>query len=348
MEGHKGGLSEIVYGDVISSPWNGTAYAAGEQIVFQLALTYPVDRPESLVLPFWLGDGAEHRREAELIDSQNTGFYFMLFAYTVVPSDTDTDGIYISADPLGDNAGGDLHFQGDAAVPAHTRLAANQLPSDQSVDGSRSSACGEVLCSNLTVDIDESGFGGTTIRGDPAVPYEPSGAASTLTFEYASKLHILSYVVIFDLGRDDSLSVNFSSEIAQALVNRGAFDIDGTRFLLMEADDAYSDDDNAYFGWNNPGLTWSDNDVLDVKIVETATATFDAATYTHTEGDTFDVTVTLGEAFTNALTLPIKVEANGGATEEDYSFQHRRTGLRPRRHREDVHRHGHRRHGGRR
>ena len=75
----------------------------------------------------------------------------MTFAYTVESGDTDTDGIYIGTDPLGDNAGGDFHFEGNAAVPAYTGLAANQLPVDQSVDGSRSPACGEVFCSNVTV-----------------------------------------------------------------------------------------------------------------------------------------------------------------------------------------------------
>ena len=320
LVGHEGAISEIVYGDVISSPEDGSAYAAGERVVILLAFSHPLDHPESLGLTFWLGDGAEHRREAQLFDLSDRGLYFMAFGYTVGSGDTDTDGIYIGTDPLGDNAGGDFHVEGNAAVPAYTGLASNQLPSDQSVDGSRSRACGEVFCSNVTVGLGAGTIRGFAIYRRPIYPYEPLGAASTLTFEYVNKLHILSFLQVYDTGDGDVLHVNFSSEIAQTLANRGAFDIDGTRFLLSEADDTYSDGTNAYFAWNNPGLTWADNDVLDVKIVETATATFDAATYTNTEGDTFDVTVTLGEAFTNALTLPIKVTPSGGAIEADYSL----------------------------
>ena len=76
--------------------------------------------------------------------------------------------------------------------------------------------------------------------------------------------------------------------------------------------------DNSY--GLTPGLTWSDGDEIDAKLIETATATFNAATYTNTEGDSFDVTVTLDEAFVEpTVTLPITVTANGGAVEADYS-----------------------------
>lgn len=65
-------------------------------------------------------------------------------------------------------------------------------------------------------------------------------------------------------------------------------------------------------------MTWAEGDVVDVKLIETATATFDSATYSGTES--VDVTVTLGEAFTNKLTLDINVETSGGATGADYSL----------------------------
>ena len=55
LSGHQGATPEIVYGDVISSPEDGAAYAAGERIEMLYAFTRPVDVPESLVLPFWLG-----------------------------------------------------------------------------------------------------------------------------------------------------------------------------------------------------------------------------------------------------------------------------------------------------
>ena len=89
-------------------------------------------------------------------------------------------------------------------------------------------------------------------------------------------------------------------------------------FPLSEAD--YISFGGATFEWQFPGLTWMEGDEIDVKLIETATTTFDAASYTKTEGDTFDVTVTLGDSFENTLTLPIVVAHNGGATEADYSI----------------------------
>ena len=68
-------------------------------------------------------------------------------------------------------------------------------------------------------------------------------------------------------------------------------------------------------------IIWRPGDRVPVRIVESpVTATFDAASYEKTEGDTFDVTVTLGASFLNGtFTLPVSVTPNGGATEADYS-----------------------------
>ena len=68
------------------------------------------------------------------------------------------------------------------------------------------------------------------------------------------------------------------------------------------------------FQWSDPVLPWAAGDEIDVKLIETATATFDAASYAKTEGDTFEVTVTLGDPFANTLTLPIegRRERRGG------------------------------------
>ena len=151
---------------------------------------HPVDFPESLVLPFWLGDGAEHRREAELIGSYEVLNHYLVFAYTVRYGDTDTDGIYIGTDPLGDNAGVEFHSEGSAAFPAYLRLGANQLPVAQSVDGARSRVCQDVLCSTVIAEAVKV----TTVGVAPAiltsyVPYAGLGEASAITFEYDGEDH---------------------------------------------------------------------------------------------------------------------------------------------------------------
>ena len=75
------------------------------------------------------------------------------------------------------------------------------------------------------------------------------------------------------------------------------------------------------YTWSTTGLRWNVGDRNLMRIVEMpVTATFDAASYGADEGNTVDVTVTLGASFeTKTVTLPIEVTANGGATEADYS-----------------------------
>ena len=199
LSGHQGATPEIVYGEVISSPEDGTAYAAGERIEMLYVFSREVDFPESLALPFWLGNGAEHRREAEFVESYQAGFGFLFFAYTVRSGDTDTDGIYIGADPIGDNAGAVWHTVGSAVVPAHTRLAAKQLPAGQSVDGSRSRSCAEVFCSTMTIGKDPDvtlgplGYSST----DTALPYATLGETSAVTFEYDGEEHLLLLLELY-------------------------------------------------------------------------------------------------------------------------------------------------------
>ena len=98
-----------------------------------------------------------------------------------------------------------------------------------------------------------------------------------------------------------------------------ALSVDERVFLLSDAD--YIASGRLLFpSGYTPGLTWAAGDEIDVKLIELATASFEEAIYPKTEGDSFDVTVTLDEAFVQTtVTLPITVTANGGAMEADYS-----------------------------
>ena len=167
-----------------------------------------------------------------------------------------------------------------------------------------------------------------TIGGTPAkalgysittndLPYVLLGEASATTLEYDGEEHLVLFLKQKRSGSSNEiLEVNFFNALPQPLVDRVGFDLGGRRFLLSEADV----EANPYFSWNTPGFTWAPNDEVDVKLIETATASFDAATYDRTEGDSFDVTVTLDEAYVETTqTLPVTVTANGGATEADYS-----------------------------
>ena len=318
VSGHRGSIPYLIYGDVVSSPPNGSAYAAGDRIDMLFVATRPMDYPDGLTVPFWLGNGAEHRREARLVTGLFIDFEYLFFSYTVQPGDTDADGIYIGADPLGDNAGIDFHAADIPAVTAYLRLAANQLAASQSVDGSGSRTCQEVLCSTVRSGVAAgnrySGFSIFDLVGN--YPFVTLGASSAWSFEYGGEADGVVEVALDQ--DDDELELEFLYGLPSSRYDRLALSVDGTVFLLSEADDIASG--GFSFEWDTPGLTWAEGDEIDVKLIETATATFDAASYTKTEGDSFDVTVTLDEAFVQTtVTLPITVTANGGAMEADYS-----------------------------
>ena len=158
MRGHAAGIPSWFRADVVSSPANGMAYAAGERIEIRYLFPDGVDIPEDLVVPIWLGDGAEHRREATLWsvhgptrDHPNSAFYGFMVAYTVQPGDTDTDGIYIAANPLGDNADVGFTLSGHDDVPADLMAPAMQLGTEHAVDGSNAYDCLDAHCSTMVV-----------------------------------------------------------------------------------------------------------------------------------------------------------------------------------------------------
>ena len=227
------------------------------------------------------------------------------------------DGIYIGADPLGDNAGIDFHAEDVPAVPAYLRLAANQLAASQSVDGSGSRTCQEVLCSTVRSGVAPGDrFSGYSIyKRVSQYPFLTSGASSAWSFEYGGEEDAVVELVLDQ--DDDQLEFALLDGLPGSLHARLALSVDETVFLLSEADSISFD--GRYFKWDDPDLTWAEGDEIDVKLIETATATFDAASYAKTEGDSFDVTVTLGDSFVSTLTLPIVVAGNGGADATDYT-----------------------------
>ncbi len=315
MEGHPEAVRELTDVVVVSSPADGVAYTAGEQIEMLFTFNDPVEIPDSTVATFWLGEGKEHRREAALIG--NPLGYTSLFAYTVQPGDIDADGIYIGADPLGDNAGVDVHADDDPLVPADLSLPAKQLPAGQAVDGSRARACPEVLCSTMTVGRDGTSFGSDFISLQQYYPYEYLGRLNARTIAYGESVAAVRALISYPVSRSQPMYIAFVSDVPQSFLDRGALVLDGTRMILSEADSVFSH----YVEWDDLELGWEDGDEVDLKLIETATASFDAATYQATEGDDVEVTVTLDEAFLETtVTLPITVTGGGGATEADYTL----------------------------
>ena len=65
--GHTTEALRILAADIVSEPYNGTAYAGGENIEVRIFLSGPVRvLTTPLTVPLHLGEGAENRRETRL------------------------------------------------------------------------------------------------------------------------------------------------------------------------------------------------------------------------------------------------------------------------------------------
>ena len=323
LEGHPVSIPELLYGNVISSPRNGTSYTEGERIELLFVMSRAVADTEIMSVPLFLGTGAQHRREATfVVDDEITGHITtFLFAYTVKSMDIDADGVLIPANPLGENAYANITLRGNTEVPADLRFPANQLDSSHAVDGSSPRVCQELLCTTV-IGASLAQATRTAFRLDSFLtfyPYTPFASSHGISFKYGNGEYAITQIDYRERQEGNSLSVFVYTEIPQSPAERWEF-IFGNNRYLYDPSYAFNGRDLALF-LTYDGPAWTDGDELDVKILETSTPSFANATYEATEGNTVDVTVTLDQALVETtVTLPITVTANGGATEADYTL----------------------------
>ena len=207
----------------------------------------------------------------------------------------------------------------------------------QTVEGSQTLGCEEVYCGYVTVSafsafpFRETGYD-TTIDEATTV-----GKISRRQFTYAGQEYFIhKNGVYFDdptLGGDGTygVSIRLAQLPSEQARQRLAWEASGTTLAFADASifsfpaptsEEGGIETDVFLSWTPPDdIIWNPDDRVLVKLVELpVTATFDAASYEKTEGDTFDVTVTLGDSFeTKTVTLPVTVTDNGSATEADYS-----------------------------
>ena len=338
VQGHEHVNPFITHAEIISAPEDGMSYKAGERIEVLFAFSNLVSGTFPATADLWFGIGAVQRREASLVAEYTQGFFHhAIYAYTVQSGDADTDGILLGENPLGRNADFALAsapptFGVAAHVPVDLTLSSTQLGAGQLVDGSQERACVEVACIELTVEVEVNPYDdrllGFNLLSDD-LPFEYRGALSVNTFSYKGTSSSFLRVDIIEpsdefeycglecvLISDPFLAVTTFPAITSVVDRLGFVEVDGAVFHISEADTGFS---GTAFWWTNPGFTWSDGDIVQIKLIENATASFDMASYTENEGDSFDVTVTLSDSFENTRTLPVVVTPNGEATEADYS-----------------------------
>ena len=342
--GHVGAVPFLLGGEIISSPEDGIAYKAGERIeayFYTSRNTGDTGHPSEAVL--WLGNSKEHRRVARLAGAlwEKYESTRLLYSYTVQSGDADTDGILLGENPLGRNADADF-VDSESGIPYDLSLPETQLGTDQAVDGSQLHACVEIRCLSLSTErlheqvdflpppfeiIYTGHFTGFTMNRDTYFDPNPYyGEISGAAFRYVGTEYIIedlgSYRGFDPIGGNTDINYNviyikLSPIVSQVAIDRLALDIDGR---IYRWSDASLLEDRSLLLWiADEDVIFMDGQTVAVKLIETATATFDAASYTKTEGDSFDVTVTLGDPFVNTLTLPIVVVGNGGADDADYS-----------------------------
>ena len=343
---------------VSSRPYGGSAYAAGETVEVEIRLNGPVRiLDDRLVVPLWLGDGVESRRDARLVSKYvtylNTGSYVgraasgfefrrsvLQFAYVVQPGDVDTDGVLIGGNPLGASTANKIEYALDPRVPMDLSFPEFQGEADQTVDGSATSTCEDIHCAYVVPGPAGSLSPGWS--GYEVSVHLPQGPArlSGRVFSYDAEEYVINTVANYS---DHSVS-NYSSanlsmrihgQLPQPALDHLGWKIgdvllafrDGhpnvARPNTLPGEDITGHDISPEhrFGWNEPGFAWNVGETVLIKIVETpVTASFNQASYAADEGGDIDVTVTLDRDFLEkTVTLPLAATNNGVTTEADYT-----------------------------
>ena len=346
--GHTRETLRILAADIVSEPYNGTAYAAGEHIEARIILNGPVRALATpLTVPIQLGEGAENHRDARLVnirgnydsfkltlDGSAIGHYIVYFAYTVQPGDMDTDGVVLSVDPLGRASDRNIEYALDNRVSMELSYPAQTPGAGHKVDGSQISGCDAVHCAYVTAVEDSeysdprkvAGFFELTKLGDLV------GNVSGRLWSYGNREYFLMRNIVNSVKPTGSAvpEVWFTQPLQNRAIERLGWELGGRVFAFDDADavtfDAPTIEEEGHEHiqinfWSTTGVRWNAGDRVLTKIVEVpVTATFDAGSYTGDEGGTVDVRVTLGESFeTKTVTLPIRSEGSGGATAPDYS-----------------------------
>ena len=336
--GHSKYVLKLESASITSSPYNGEAYAVGETVEVGIRLNNPVRViDDALSVPLLLGTNPGQRRNARLI-AVDFAYYdqairenqlissLLQFAYTVQPDDVDTDGVVLASDPLGAEADGKIAFALHSGVRMELSFPAVEGGTGQRVDGSQSSTCDAIYCGYLTAQGPVPGEFYFVGYDDTKVDGGGEGALSRILFRFAEQDYVINELGEVGAG----LLLTIEPHLAQRAMDRLGLEVNGAQFAFADAsldridfsslpEFSPAHQDALTFAYT--GAVWNDGERFLVKIVELpVTATFDAPTYAKDEGDTFDVTVTLGGAFEDkTVTLPLVVAGQGGATSADFS-----------------------------
>ena len=343
LHGHDGVIPFIYHAEIISNPADGAAYQAGERIEASIVFSRGIEGRFPQEAELRLGTaGAEQSRTAGLVADTDFDitFHRAVYAYTVRSGDNDTDGIRLGENPLGRNADFDATLEFNSAVPADLTLPTIQLGTGQHVNGSQERTCDEIGCIQFrndffsTATIESTGFVLNEIV--QYLPLQTFGepVQSGLTFGYGGEEHLVATAAFVNtvdtrvlIGANDTIAyvsgdfllLTIFPPIPDRAADRLSVLVDESLFPLHLSESPSGLGGISYW-WTEPGLTWSEDDLISLKLIENTTATFGSASEAVDEGGSVEVTVTLADYFTeNTVTVPLEVAGREGATADDYS-----------------------------
>ena len=244
--GHTTETLRILAADIVSEPYNGTAYAAGEQIEARIFTNAPVRAiADPVTVPLQLGEGAANRRDARLVAifGQYTHIildpfepqrreYVLYFAYTVQPGDVAADGVGLGADPLGTEPDRRIEYALDDRVRMDLSFPAQDPGADQRVDGSQTSACDAVHCAYVTDAVSRLNFGAHTYT-------VAEGSTVTVTVTLAPALDRAVVIPLVTEEYDGATPGDYSGVPASLTFNPGETE---KTFTFSAASDSANDD----------------------------------------------------------------------------------------------------------
>ena len=295
----------VVSQEVTSAPTHGDSdtYGLDEEITFEVVFNQAVTVTGNPQLGFNITSGSDVEY-ADYVSGDGTNT--LVFSYTVLAADDDTDGIYLFRAPL-------TYESGESIVGA-----VNSLDAANEVSGPERSLSGHKIDGTI-------GLGGPRVTvqfGAAAYTATEGGTAATVEVTL-SEAPLRSVDVALSVTEATGGATSADYLPLPASVTFAAGQTSRT-FTVTAFDDSDDDNDESItigFGTLSPGVTATSPETATVSLVDNdLTVQFGAAAYTATEdGSAATVAVTLSEEPLRTVVVMLLVtEEDGGATEADY------------------------------
>ena len=301
-------------------------YGEGEDIEFTVTFTAAVDVVGDPIFRFALGNSGS-AVDTDAAYASGSGTTNLVFGYTVLSGDMDDNGIFLYDGTDLDNPDGPVRLDSDDSIVAVADVAAADLAwpsgretqSGHKVDGSRTvdepvepvdtPACtlntGDLWCGVVTVGTYSNGVGFTDSDG----ALTDNDGDQTITI--GSDSYTVSSVVVL-ANPAGALVMGLDTRFPTSDEPTLEFHIGGSPLKVSEA----TFDVGVGYYWQNSGLSWSVDDMVDVRLRRSTAPTITAPTIdsvavtstpmltssggstpdTYGAGETIEISVTFGEA----------------------------------------------------